>query len=377
VAVTSDLDVPAVTRLRFAGHSRTHRNIAYSPTGPLQAGTAEQHPVVDRHIADPRNHGGMSVRELLVLGSSSAVPTRSRNHNGYLLRWDGHGLMFDPGEGTQRQMTHAGARSHEITWICLTHFHGDHCLGVPGLLQRLARDGVDRPVAAAYPASGSPYWARLRHSAIFHDTLDIREHRLTGTTSAIDTGTAPFTLTAHRLQHSVEAYGYRLVEPDGVTMLADRLAAHGIHGPLVGLLQREGRVITPEGHEVRLAECSRPRPGQKVAFVMDTRICDAAIELADGVDLLIAESTYLDEDASPAREYGHLTAGQAGHIAAEAGVRTLVLTHVSERYDTEDEQRFTAQAAAHFDGAITLVHDLDRIPVPPRRAAPLLEEPPA
>ncbi len=309
----------------------------------------------------------MSVRELLVLGSASAVPTRARNHNGYLLRWDGHGVLFDPGEGTQRQMSHAGARSHEITWICVTHFHGDHCLGVPGMLQRLSRDGVERPVDAVYPASGAAYWERLRHATIFLDKLDVREQRLSGTETTLDTGGAPFSLTARRLDHSVEAYGYRLVEPDGVTMLPDRLAALGVRGPLIGRLQREGRVVTEDGHDVTLAECSVPRRGQKVAFIMDTRVCSAAVDLAQDADLLIIESTYLDEDAALAREYGHLTAGQAGRIAEQAGVGTLVLTHLSERYDAGDEPRFAEQAAAHFDGDITLVSDFDRVPVPRRR----------
>jgi ribonuclease Z len=99
---------------------------------------------------------------------------------------------------------------------------------------------------------------------------------------------------------------------------------------------------------------------------MDTRLCDAIAPLADGVDLLIAEATYLDADARLAKEYGHLTAAQAGRLAAEGGVRRLVLSHFSERYGEEDEPRFAAEAAAVFDGDIVLARDLDRVPVPPR-----------
>jgi ribonuclease Z len=105
----------------------------------------------------------VSTRDLTVLGSASAVPTRTRNHNGYLLRWDGHGILFDPGEGTQRQMSFAGLAATDVTWLCVTHFHGDHCLGVPGIVQRIARDRVPHPVRAVYPASGAVYWDRLRH----------------------------------------------------------------------------------------------------------------------------------------------------------------------------------------------------------------------
>jgi ribonuclease BN (tRNA processing enzyme) len=109
------------------------------------------------------------------------------------------------------------------------------------------------------------------------------------------------------------------------------------------------------------------RPGQKVAFVMDTRLCDGVRELAAGVDMLVIESTFLHEDAGLAAEYGHLTAAQAGEVAAEAAVRRLVLTHFSERYPAADEHRFLAEASAAFGGDITLVHDLDRIPLPARR----------
>ena len=309
----------------------------------------------------------MSARELIVLGSASAVPTRTRNHNGYLLRWDGHGLLFDPGEGTQRQMLRAGVSAFDVTWICVTHFHGDHCLGVPGVVQRIARDGVEHPVDAVFPASGAEFWERLRHATAFRDTGVIRERPVAGEWTRLDTWDAPFSLVARRLSHPVEAYGYRLEEPDGVTMLPAELAARDVRGPLIRRLQEDGRVLTPDGRTVTLEECSVHRPGQKVAFVMDTRLCDAVRELADGVDLLVIESTFLHEDVALATEYGHLTAAQAGAVAAEAGVRHLVLTHFSERYHPEDEQRFTAEAAAEYTGEITLVHDLDRISLPPRR----------
>ncbi|WP_067476794.1 ribonuclease Z [Actinomadura hibisca] len=309
----------------------------------------------------------MSARDLLILGSASAVPTKNRNHNGYLLRFDGRGLLFDPGEGTQRQLIRAGAAANDVHWICVTHFHGDHCLGVPGMVQRIARDGVAHRVDAAFPASGAVYWERLRHATAFHDTDVIHEQPLSGEVTALDTGDAPFSLVARRLSHPVEAYGYRLAEPDGVTMLPAELTRRGVRGPLVRRLQDEGQVIAPDGTTVTLAECSVPRPGQKVAFVMDTRLCDAVLELADGVDMLVIESTFLDEETDLATAHGHLTAGQAGKVAAEAGVRLLVLTHFSERYRQEDEPRFLEQAAAAFGGEIVLVHDLDRVPLPPRR----------
>ena len=304
----------------------------------------------------------MSVRELVVLGTASQVPTRTRNHNGYLLRWDGEGLLFDPGEGTQRQMVQAGVAVTDLTRLCLTHFHGDHCLGVPGVVQRLSLDRVVHPVYAHYPASGRELFARLRHASVFHETAALVEEPVSadGVVAVGHFGT----LSARRLDHLVESFGYRLVEPDGRRMLPERLAERGIAGPDVGLLQGAGRLDTPAG-PVTLDEVSEPRRGQRFAFVMDTRLCDAVYALADGADLLVIESTFTDADADLAEAYGHLTAAQAARVAAGCGVRTLVLTHFSQRYD--DPMVFAAEAARHFDGTIVVAEDLLRVPVPPRR----------
>src|SRR5438067_3856223 len=107
----------------------------------------------------------MSARELVVLGTASQAPTRYRNHNGYLLRWDTDGILFDPGEGTQRQFTLAGVSPTSITRICVSHFHGDHCLGLPGVLQRPALDRVTRPIEVHFPASAQGDYDDLRHGA--------------------------------------------------------------------------------------------------------------------------------------------------------------------------------------------------------------------
>jgi len=304
----------------------------------------------------------VSIRELVVLGTASQAPTRTRNHNGYLLRWDGEGFLFDPGEGTQRQLTHAGVAANDITRLCVTHFHGDHCLGVPGIVQRLSLDRVEHPVHAHYPASGSEFFARLRRASAFHETADLREEPVTadGVVASWDAGT----LSARRLDHPIETFGYRFVEPDGRRMLPDRLAAHGISGPDVGRLLHEGR-IEVGGRIVTVEEVSEHRAGQRFAFVMDTRLCDAVYALAAGVDLLVIEATYLETDAGLAREYGHLTAAQAGRVAAACGVRRLVLTHFSQRYD--DPTAWGAEASAHYDGEVVVAEDLARVAVPPRR----------
>jgi ribonuclease Z len=307
----------------------------------------------------------VSDRELVVLGTASQAPTRSRNHNGYLLRWDAEGLLFDPGEGTQRQMLFAGVTATQVHRICITHFHGDHCLGLPGVLQRMSLDQVPHVVEACYPTEGRDVFWRLRHAALFRDVLNLRERPVTGEGTVADE--PAFRLEARRLSHSVPTVGYRLAEPDGRRMLPDRLAALGITGPEVGRLQREGRLVAVGGRVVTLEEVSEPRAGQRFAFVMDTRLCEAAFALADRADMLVCESTFAGTEAALAREYGHLTAGQAGRIAAESGARLLVLTHFSQRYDSGGSQRLAGEAASAFGGQVVVATDLDRIPVPPRR----------
>ncbi len=310
----------------------------------------------------------MSDRELVILGTASQAPTRSRNHNGYVLRWDGAGLLFDPGEGTQRQMLFAGVTATQLNRICITHFHGDHCLGLPGVLQRMSLDEVPHVVEACYPAESQQIFWRLRHAALFRDVLNLRERPVTGEGAIAEASS--FRLEARRLSHSVPTIGYRLAEPDGRRMLPDRLAALGITGPDVGRLQREGRLAVPGGRLVTLEEVSEPRPGQRFAFVMDTRLCEGVFALADQADMLVCESTFAQAEAALAREYGHLTAGQAGRIAAESGARLLVLTHFSQRYHPDDDQRLADEAGNAFGGQVVLARDLDRVPVPPRHPAP-------
>lgn len=303
----------------------------------------------------------MSSRELVVLGTASQVPTRHRNHNGYVLLWDGEGILFDPGEGTQRQMVRAGVAAHDLNRICVTHFHGDHSLGLAGVIQRINLDRVPHPVTAHYPASGQHFYDRLRHSTAYRETVRIAEEPVSS--DGVLAQAPGYVLEARKLSHPVESYGYRLTEPDGRRMLPALLARHGIAGPDVGLLQREGRL-----GDITLEQVSEVRRGQRFGFIMDTRLCDGARALAEGCDLLVIEATFLDEDERLAKDHGHLTAGQAAVVARDAGVRHLVLTHFSQRYS--DPAVFVRQArAAGYEGELTVARDLDRVPVPRRDAA--------
>ncbi len=302
----------------------------------------------------------MAARELVVLGTASQAPTRYRNHNGYLLRWEGRSILVDPGEGTQRQLLLAGCSPWPIGDICITHFHGDHCLGLPGILQRLSLDGVTHPVRVLFPASGTEYFERLRHASVFHDRIDVRPVPVESDGPVV--ADAALTITAVRLDHQPETFGWRIEEPDGRQLLPDRLEAAGVSGRSIGELQRVGSVVAAGGR-VTIEEMSVVRRGQRVAFVMDTGVGDAAVQLAAGADLLVCESTFAESEVGLARRWKHLTAVDAARIARDAGARRLVLTHFSQRYP--DTAPLVDEAAAVFPDVVA-AEDLLRVPVPRR-----------
>jgi ribonuclease Z len=308
----------------------------------------------------------MSARQLIILGTASQAPTRYRAHNGYVLRWDDQLILFDPGEGAQRQCILAGVSVARLTAVCITHFHGDHCLGLPGIIQRRALDArtSDRPLPPLpiyHPAADADYLERMRRAAIFHDTSRVEPRPVEEPGPIGRLGAAE--LRAETLEHRVTTFGYRLSEPDGVSLDPERLAARGLAGPDVGRLNDQGWLDTPSGR-VSLDEVSRPRPGQAMAFIMDTVLCEGARALAAGADLAVCESTYLDEHRDLAADYRHLTASQAGQLAAQAGVRRLVLSHFSARYHQPGV--FAREASAHHDDVVE-AEDLAVVDVPPRR----------
>lgn len=257
-------------------------------------------------------------RELVALGTSSQVPTRFRNHNGYLLYWDEERLLFDPGEGTQRQMALSRVDPRDITRILITHFHGDHCLGLAGILRRLSLEKVPGPIHVYFPASGKVYLERAREAAIYTPVTEIVAHPVKA--PAVIHEDERLRIRAERLSHGVDTIGYRLEEK-----------------------RADG-------------------PGQSFAHVMDTRACPGALALARNVDMLVIESTYLRSETKEAKERGHLTATQAAELAVEAGARRLVLTHFSQRHPKNGA--FLAEAKAVHPDVVT-AKDTRRYAVPP------------
>jgi ribonuclease Z len=307
----------------------------------------------------------MSLRELIALGTSSQVPTRERSQNAYLLRWDGEGFLLDPGEGTQRQLTLAGVAACSIHYICITHFHGDHCLGLAGLAQRLSLDNCDHPVHVFYPESGQPYIDRLCMAASYQPKFELTLHpvgQAPGKMLELNR-TEGYVLKAHSLDHRIPTIGFRLEEVEGMRFLPDKLEEAGVHGSMVGELQGKGWIRCAE-RIVRLQDVAVARPGSVFAFVMDTRPCLGAIALAKDADLLVMEATYTAEHGNLADLYFHSTAEDAARTARDAGAHLLALVHFSQRYANSDQHLSDAQRI--FANVIAL-NDLDRIHIPRRK----------
>jgi ribonuclease Z len=300
----------------------------------------------------------MSVRDLTILGCSSQQPTRFRNHGAYLVRWNDEGLLFDPGEGTQRQFIYANIAPPTVTRIFVSHFHGDHCLGLGSMLMRLNLDQVTHPIHCYYPASHKRYFDRLRYGTIYHERIEVIEHPVKEGGLVHDDG--KFRIEAEFLDHGVDTLGWRITEPDTRKFDKEQLKALGIRGPAVRQLL-EAEELEVEGKTITLDEVSRIRHGDALAVIIDTRDCAGARKLAQGAKLLLCESTYLDAHRHLARKHHHLTAKQAATIARDAGVQILVLTHFSARY--LDPQVFEEEARTIFPNAFA-ADDLKVFPFP-------------
>jgi len=271
----------------------------------------------------------MSVRDIIILGCSSQQPTRRRNHGAYLFRWNDEGLLFDPGEGTQRQFIFANIAPPVVSRIFVSHFHGDHCLGLGSMLMRLNLDKVTHQIHCYYPASGKKYFDRLRYGTIYHETISVVEHPVSAEGLVHDDGR--FRIEATFLEHGVDNIGWRVTEPDSRKFDREKLHALGVFGPAVRELQQQGFLVI-DGKKVSLDDVSVIRKGDSIAVVIDTRYCQNAIDIARNAKVLLCESTYLDEHRDLAYKHFHLTAKEAATIAKEAHVKKLILTHFSARY---------------------------------------------
>ena len=275
----------------------------------------------------------MSEKYLLILGSSSQQPTRKRNHGAYLFRWNEEGLLFDPGEGTQRQFIFANVAPTTVNRIFVSHFHGDHCLGLGSMLMRLNLDKITHPVHVYYPASHQKNYEYLKYGCVYHQTIKIIEHPVSedGLVEESD----KFKIEAFFLDHGIDSIGWRITEKDKIKFDKDKLKKNNIVGTDVREIEKKGS-INIDGKTTKLEDVSWVKKGETISVILDSRYTKKMVECAKDAKILLIESTYLDMHKQFAQEYMHMTAKQAATVAKDANVDQLVLTHFSARYNDLD-----------------------------------------
>lgn len=273
----------------------------------------------------------MEKAKILFLGTSDAKPTKKRNHSAILLSWGSENVLVDCGEGTQRQLKIAGISAHKITRILITHKHGDHTFGLPGLLSSLALDKFAGTVRIYGPRGIKEYMNDVIKlvSAYAGFGIKIEVHEVSG--KFIET--KDFYIEAEPMQHRTPCNAYAFVLKDRIRLDRTKIKKFKIpNSPLLGELQR-GKDIILNGKKIKASQIIYIEKGKKITFVMDTAINENAIKIAKNSDLLISESSFSNEDAARANEYKHMTAEQAAGIAKKAKVKKLILTHISQRYE--------------------------------------------
>jgi len=258
------------------------------------------------------------------------VPTKERNHSSILISYKGNNMLVDCGEGTQRQLKIAGISASKITKILITHWHGDHVLGLPGLIQTMAASDYDK-VLEVYGPNGTKEKFKHMFDAFEFDQnkmyIEIKEVR-----SGVFFENDDFLLETLPLEHGVETLGYNFIEKDKRKIEMKKAKKLGLkEGPMLGKLQ-DGKSVVIEGKKINPDEVSYIVGGKKISFVSDTLPCKNAYKLSENADLLISEATYKSELEEKGEAYNHMTAKQAAAIANKSNVKELILTHISARY---------------------------------------------
>jgi len=306
--------------------------------------------------------------DLVFFGTAGSMPTAQRAPSAILVRRGGERLLFDCGEGTQRQMLRSTVGLVELREIFLTHYHADHYLGLPGMLKTFALRGRELPITIYGPPGLSELFGALRR--IFGKLT--YEYELVAVRPGDVIPRAAYRIETFAPNHGMAAVGYAIVE-DARPGRFDVDAADALRvpvGPERGALQRgeaitlaDGRVITPD------AVVGDARPGRKVVLAGDTAPSADVVEAARGSDVLVHEATFAEDEQERARETMHSTAAEAAAVARDADVALLVLTHVSNRYFGAEIER---EAQSVFPRTV-VPRDFDVVEVPfAERGAPTL-----
>jgi ribonuclease Z len=297
--------------------------------------------------------------DVVFLGTAGSMPTAQRAPSALLVRRGGERLLFDCGEGTQRQLLRSAVGLVELSDVFITHYHADHYLGLPGMLKTFALRGRELPITIHGPPGLRDLFSALRR--IFgrltyrYELVELRPG------DVLPRG--DYELGVFAVRHGVSGVGYALVEAARPGRFDVETAnALGVPpGPERGALQRGEPVTLVDGGTVTPDQVlGPPRQGRKVVLAGDTAYAESVVDAARGADLLVHEATFAEEERERADETLHSTAADAAHVAAAAGAEMLALTHLSPRYFGPD---IAGEARAIF--AETVVpRDFDAIEVP-------------
>jgi ribonuclease Z len=316
--------------------------------------------------------------EITFLGTSSGVPTRSRNVSSVALRLPQRAefWLFDCGEGTQHQLQRSDLRTSQLRRIFITHMHGDHIFGLMGLLASCGLAGSGQDIDIYGPSGLGEYLRACAKYSYMNIGHRMKVHTVR---EGIVFEDEEFTVSCELLKHRIPAHGYRIVEKDKPGRFdAERAKALGIpFGPIYGQLKRGESVTLPDGRRIRGQDlCGATEPGRKIAYCTDTVFCEAAINLAQDVDVLIHEATFAHQDADMAFERLHSTSTMAAQVALAARVKLLIMTHFSPRYapgNPLDVHDLLQEAQAIFPNT-KLAYDFFSYEVPRHREAKQLVE---
>jgi len=296
---------------------------------------------------------------LVFLGTGSGWPTKRRNVSSIALENRGDVMLLDCGEGTQRQMLYTPISFMKINRILISHFHGDHILGIPGLIQSMALAGREKTLFIVGPEGTEDVVEKLLSLGDFKRIFEVKAISMKDR-DVLDAGQQMIRSAA--VKHTVLTLAYSIEEKERAgRFYRERAISLGVpEGPAFGKLQR-GESILVNGRTIMPEEVMGPsRAGIKIVYSGDTAPCDSLAELAKGADILIHEATFSGEMEKKAIEFGHSTSVQAANVAKKAGVKRLILTHISPRY--EDSEILLREAKAVFEETY-LAEDLMEFPV--------------
>ncbi len=294
------------------------------------------------------------------LGTGGTLPTPNRNPSAMLVNREGELMLFDCGEGTQQQMMRAKT-GMKVNSIFITHFHADHFIGIPGLIQTMSFNGRTEPLDIYGPKWTEQFVALFKKLGYYNLGFEVNAHELEGG-EVTDKG--DYSISAIATDHGIPSLGYSLEEKKRAGRFDREKAIElGVPvGPLFSKLQK-GEAVTVHGRKVLPSQVmGEPRPGRKIVYSGDTRPCDSIVKASKDADLLIHDGTLAEELKDWAVETKHSTAKEAALIAKKAKVKQLVLTHISSRY-SESTEPLLREAREVF-GNVRIAEELMQIEIP-------------